>query len=67
LDDGEVDSFLVNKMTDIEEEKVERLSIGIPSITTEKATQLGEYIKNQIDGILRSYYETLDQEPGSDN
>jgi ligand-binding sensor protein len=52
LDDGEVDSFLVNKMTDISEDKVERLSEGIDSITTEKAEILAQYIVNQIAGIV---------------
>ena len=48
LDDGEVDSFLVNKMTDISEDKVERLAEGIDSITTEKAEMLAQYITNQL-------------------
>lgn len=52
LDDGEVDSFLVNKMTDISEDKVERLAEGIDSITTEKTERLADYITNQIAAIL---------------
>jgi ligand-binding sensor protein len=52
LDDGEVDSFLVNKMTDINEEKVEKLAEGIDSITTEKAEILAQYIENQIAEIV---------------
>ena len=52
LDDGEVDSFLVNKMTDINEDKVERLAEGIDSITTEKAEILAQYIANQIAEIV---------------
>lgn len=52
LDDGEVDSFLVNKMTDIDEDKVERLSEGIESITTEKAMTLGNYIAAEIEKIV---------------
>lgn len=52
LDDGEVDSFLVNKMTDIDEGKVKRLSEGIESITTEKATKLGNYIAAEIEKIV---------------
>lgn len=54
LDDGEVDSFLVNKMTDISEDKVETLSEGIDSITTEKAEILARYIVNQIAGIVKN-------------
>jgi ligand-binding sensor protein len=51
LDDGEVDSFLVYKMTDIEEEKVENLSRDIPAITTAKAESLSRYITAQIEKI----------------
>jgi ligand-binding sensor protein len=53
LNDAEVDSFLVNKMTDISEDMVERLSDGIDSITTEKAEMFAQYIKNQITGIVK--------------
>ena len=52
LDDSEVDSFLVNKMTDIKEEKVDRLSKGISSVTTAKAEELGRFINHQIEEIL---------------
>lgn len=52
LDDGEVDSFLVNKMTDIEEEKVDRLSEGIASVTTPTAEELSRFISDQIEKIL---------------
>lgn len=52
LDDGEVDGFLVNKMTDINEDKVEGLAEGIDSITTEKAEILAQYIVKQISEIL---------------
>ena len=55
LDDGEVDTFLVHKMTDINADKVERLSEGIPVITTEKAEILSQYITNQISSIVADY------------
>jgi ligand-binding sensor protein len=48
LDEGEVDSFLVNKTTDISEDEVERLAEGIESITTEKAEMLAQYITEQL-------------------
>jgi ligand-binding sensor protein len=54
LDDGEVDTFLVNKMTDIEEEKVEKLAEGIPAITTEKADSIVAYIEVQIEKFTGS-------------
>lgn len=52
LDDGEVDSFLVNKMTAIEEDTVDRLSAGIPAITSGNAESLSHYISEQIDKII---------------
>ncbi len=52
LDKGEVDSFLVYKMTDIDEAKVENLSKGIPAITSARAESLGKYITAQIDEII---------------
>ena len=52
LDEGEVDSFLVNKMTDINEDRVESLAEGINSITTEKAEILAQYIEDQIAEIV---------------
>ncbi|MEJ2728549.1 MAG: PocR ligand-binding domain-containing protein [Deltaproteobacteria bacterium] len=48
LDDGEVDSFLVNKMTDINEDKVERLAHHIKTIATEKVEILAQYIIEQL-------------------
>ena len=51
MEDGEIDSFLVNKMTDIAEEKVEQLSRGIPSISNEKAENLSKYIVERLDKI----------------
>jgi ligand-binding sensor protein len=55
LDDGEVDSYLVNKMTDIDEDKVVRLSEGIPSITTQKARSLSRYIEERINVIVDAH------------
>ncbi len=52
LDDGEVDSFLVNKMTDINEDTVEHLSDGISSISTANAEALGQYITQQVEKLI---------------
>jgi ligand-binding sensor protein len=52
LDDGEIDTFLINKMTGIDEEKIERLSEGITAITTAKAESLSKYITEQIEKII---------------
>ena len=55
LDDGEVDSFLVNKITDMDEETVEKLAVGIPSISTESARELNQYIVQRIKKIVDDY------------
>ena len=52
LDDSEVDSFLVNKMTDISEDRIGTLAQGISVITTERAEKLGQYIADQISKIV---------------
>ena len=52
LDDGEVDRFLVNKMTEISESEIENLSTGIETISTAKAQALAQYIMNQINEIV---------------
>ncbi|MFC1817043.1 PocR ligand-binding domain-containing protein [Thermodesulfobacteriota bacterium] len=52
LDDGAVDSFLVNKITGIDEDRVVDLSRGIPSITTQKAKALSNYITERLSRIV---------------
>lgn len=53
LDDGEVDTFMINKTTDIEEEEIERLSQDIKSISTDEAESLVRYISDEIEKIIR--------------
>ncbi len=52
LDDGEADSFLINKITDISEEKIENLSGDISKITTLEAESLSEFIQNRLNEII---------------
>jgi ligand-binding sensor protein len=54
FEDSEIDAFLVNKMTDIDEDRVESLATGVPTITRESAEELGRYIRKRIDAILSS-------------
>jgi ligand-binding sensor protein len=54
LDEGEVDGFLVNKITDIDEERVESLARGIPALTMEKAQELAQFIQRRIDEIVQA-------------
>lgn len=55
LDCGEVDSFLVNKIVGIEEDRVEKLSEGVPSISTQQAHELIELIQQKVDQIVSDY------------
>jgi ligand-binding sensor protein len=55
LDDGEVDTFLVNKVTDIAEEKVESLIQDIGHISTESTRELIIYVEERLQKIIRQY------------
>jgi ligand-binding sensor protein len=52
LDDGEVDAFMINKTTEIDEQEIDRLTEGIQSITMDKAKELVEFIQGEIDKIV---------------
>lgn len=54
FDDSEIDAFLVNKMTEIDAETVESLAANVPSITRDKAEDLGRYIRSRVDAILNN-------------
>jgi ligand-binding sensor protein len=57
LDDGEIDSFMINKTTEIDEDEIDRLSQDMQSITMEKAQELAEFIKGEIDKIISNSAE----------
>ena len=57
FEDGEIDSFLVNKMTEMDEEKVETLSATVLSIAREKAEELKQFIQEKIDAILTAFLQ----------
>jgi ligand-binding sensor protein len=52
MQEGEVDAFLVNKMTEIDEETVETLSEGIGSISSAKIQELIDFVEERIKSIL---------------
>jgi len=52
LDDGEVDSFLINMTTGIDEKDIERLSGDIETISTEKARTILSFIEEEISKII---------------
>ncbi len=57
LDNGEVDPFLVNMTTGIDEEDIERLSADIETISTEKARIVVSYIEEEIGKIISKFDE----------
>jgi ligand-binding sensor protein len=52
FEDSEVDAFLVNKMTEIEEEKVETLAATVPAISRKTVEELASYIQHRLGDIL---------------
>ncbi len=55
LADGEVESFLVNKTIDMDEDKVENLAEGITVLSEEKANEVAGLIKDKIQQIVADY------------
>ena len=50
--DGEVDAFLVNKITEIDEETVEELSEDLGVIETSSAEEVAQFIWEKIEAIV---------------
>ena len=55
MDDGEVDAFLINKITGIDEEKVESLAQDIEHISPETITKLTAFVEEKIQNIIQQY------------
>jgi ligand-binding sensor protein len=52
FEDTEIDAFLVNKMTEIDEARVESLAATVPSIAGDQAEELARYIESRLEAIL---------------
>jgi ligand-binding sensor protein len=55
LDGSEVESFLINKVTGLEEHRVEHLSEGIVKMATEEVELLIGFIQEKLDGIVGDF------------
>jgi ligand-binding sensor protein len=55
FEDGDIDAFLVNKMTDIAEHTVESLSATVIAISRDKAEALGRYIGEAVAQIIAEF------------
>jgi ligand-binding sensor protein len=61
FEDGEIDSFLVNKMTDISEDTVESLSATVLAISRGRAEELGRYIGERVQQIIAEFKQNADR------
>jgi len=52
LDEGEVDPFLVNITTGIDEKEIERLSDNITAISTATAQSVVSFIEEQLNTMI---------------
>jgi len=55
MEDGEVDDFMINKTTDIEEEKIAALAESVATVTQHEAERLAAYIAGEIDRVIKRY------------
>ena len=54
-DDNEPDAFLINKISEIDEEKVEELAQGISTISSDKVKELEEYMVGEVSKIVSEF------------
>ncbi|MGD8993559.1 MAG: PocR ligand-binding domain-containing protein, partial [Desulfobacterales bacterium] len=54
LENGEVDSFMVNKTIGVAEEEITNLSAAIPVMTMEQARAQTHFIQHEVNQIIRS-------------
>ncbi|MGD8834696.1 MAG: PocR ligand-binding domain-containing protein [Desulfobacteraceae bacterium] len=62
LDDGEVDTFLVHKMTELDEALLEELSADLPAISMEQAHEISRFIQGQLEQIVADYQKSVSGE-----
>ena len=62
IDNSEVESFLVHKIAGIDEEKVERLSENIHTMTDDEVEGLIEYIQGEVSRIVSCFEQKREQD-----
>lgn len=55
MEDGEVDDFMINKTTDLPEDKIAGLAESVATITQQKAEKLAADIADEIDRVIKRY------------
>jgi ligand-binding sensor protein len=59
LDDGEADAFLVNKITGMQEDRVEELAAGMGAVSMGEAQALCRLIQARLEAIVNSNADKL--------
>jgi len=59
LPDGVVEEFLVNKITEIDEDTIEALSNDVDSISSEQVEELIQFVEKRIEEIIADYNSEL--------
>ena len=60
LDDGEADSFLINKITEIDEERIESLAEDLPQMDSATAEAMRQFVETRVNAIVKKYESNLD-------
>jgi ligand-binding sensor protein len=55
LAEGEADSFLINKITEIEEARIEELARDLPRMPSEKVRDLKRFVESKVNAIIARY------------
>jgi ligand-binding sensor protein len=55
MEGGEVDDFMINKTTDLPEDKIADLAESVATITQQEAEKLAAYISEEIDRVIKRY------------
>lgn len=58
LAEGEIDPFLINMTTGIDEQEIERLSTDISTMTSDKAQSVATYIEEKIGEIISNFVKS---------
>jgi ligand-binding sensor protein len=61
LDDGEADSFLINKITEIDEERIESLAEDLPQMDAAAAQEMRLFIESKVNDIVKRYEANLEK------
>lgn len=62
-EDGEVDEFAINKITDMDEEKIQELSADVQTIADEAVQGACDFLKKRLEEIINDYTDGRQRHP----